>query len=240
MAKKLSNIREEVNQKSEQFNNYFYSNIPNPVKDFVNSLKLKTKVYIFSGIIRDYFINAKHDLFRDVDLIIEDDIALELEYQNIKYQKNSFGGYKIDIESCTIDIWVIKKTWALNNGQLKFEFDFINTLPQTTFFNFSSIIFSLNKKEFIIGIDFLRFLRDKKIEIVSKKNPYPELCVVNSFYYREKLNFVFGEKLIAYIINSFDENYEKLDLIQLKHFKQIKYSKSFLMEEIEKLKRSVE
>lgn len=235
MAKKLSKIQEEINMSSEQFNNYFYSNINDSVREFIDSLKLQTKIFIFSGIIRDYFINTEKDLFRDIDLIIEDDIAIELKYKNIDYKKNSFGGYKIKIDSCSIDIWVINKTWALNNGQLKFEFDFINTLPQTTFFNFSSIIFSLNKQEFIIGIDFLRFIRDKRIEIVSKKNPYPELCIVNSFYYKEKLNFAFGKKLKQYIIDHFDENYEKLELIQLKHFNKVKYSKSWLKKELKNL-----
>ncbi|WP_346985994.1 hypothetical protein [Chryseobacterium sp. POE27] len=237
MAKRLSKLEEEVNEKSEIFLCYFYDNIPKTVRDFVNSLKLRTKVYIFSGIIRDYFMNTE-GIFRDIDLIIEDDISLELDFEDIIYYKNSFGGYKITMDSYTIDIWVIKKTWALTQGQLKFEFDFLNTLPQTTFFNFSSIIFSLNHREFIIGINFLRFLRDKKIEIVSTKNLYPELCIVNSFYYRDKLNLSFGEKLKTYIITNFEAYYEKLENIQVKHFKKIKYSTDYLTEEVNKLKKT--
>lgn len=236
MARKLSNIENEINNKSDEFYTYFYQHINESVIQFIETLKKQTNVFIFSGIIRDFFIKSQKDLFRDIDIIIEDDLKIELLFDTLTYKKNSFGGYKITIDTFTIDLWVIKKTWALNNGQLKFEFDFIHELPKTTFFNFSSIIYSLNNKEFIIGQDFLRFIRDKKIEIVSDKNLYPELCIVNSFYYQERLNLQFGEKLKNYITSNIQENIEKLESIQIKHFKKIKYTKEYLIEQIEKMK----
>ncbi len=236
MAKKLSNIEEEIHSKALQFDKYFYSNISNNVKKFIEILNVKTKVFLFSGIIRDYFIKNEKDIFRDIDIIIEDDIPIELLFENINYTKNSFGGYKISIDSTNIDLWVIRKTWALNNGQLKMEFVHINELPRTTFFNFSSIIYSLQDKKFIIGKDFLRFLRDKEIEIVYDRNPYPELCIVNSFYYREKFNLPLAKKLKKYLIDNFENNIDKLEEIQIKHFNQIIYSKYVLMQEITKLK----
>jgi hypothetical protein len=235
VARKLSKIEEEIQSKTVQFDKYFYSNLNNNVRYFIDKLNTKTKIYLFSGIIRDFFIKTKKDTFRDIDIIIEDDIAIELLFENIKYEKNSFGGYKILIDSINIDLWVIRKTWALNNGQLKLEFDYINELPKTTFFNFSSIIYSLQDKKFIIGKDFLRFLRDKEIDIVSQSNPYPELCIVNSFYYSDKLNIKLAKKLRIYIINNYVNNIDKCEVIQIKHFNEIKYTKRVLMEKITKL-----
>lgn len=233
MAKKLNDIQNLIEDKNFLFHNYFYENIDSEIVDFINTLKNRTKVFIFSGIIRDYFLFKKHTPFRDIDLIIEDDLILEDIFQNLTYKKNSFGGYKIKFESVEIDLWVIKKTWALNQGQLKFEFDYLNALPKTTFFNFSSIIYSLNAKRFIVGIDFLRFLRDKKIELVLEENPYPDLCIVNSFYYSDKLNLGIGDKLKSFLKSNYTENESYLEKIQLKHFGKILYSDECLKERIE-------
>lgn len=235
MAKKLNDIQNLIENKNLLFHNYFYDNIDYEIIEFVNTLKKRTKVYIFSGIIRDYFLFKKHIPFRDIDLIIEDDLILEDIFQNLIYKKNSFGGYKIKFEGVEIDLWVIKKTWALNQGQLKFEFDYLNALPKTTFFNFSSIIYSLNTKNFIVGIDFLRFLRDKKIELVLEENPYPELCIVNSFYYSDKLNLAIGNKLKLYLKSNYNEYENCLENIQLKHFGKILYSDECLKEKMSAL-----
>ena len=235
MAKKLNDIQNLIESKSFLFHQYFYDNIDADVKKFISHLKNKTRVFIFSGIIRDFFLFKSHTPFRDIDLIIEDDLILENIFQDINFKKNSFGGYKIKFKEVDIDLWVIKKTWALNRGQLKFEFDYLNTLPKTTFFNFSSIIYSLSSKKFIIGKDFLRFLRDKKIELVLGENPYPDLCIVNSFYYSDKLKLDIGMKLKSYLKSNYTENKENLKTIQLKHFGHILYSDDYIKNRIERI-----
>jgi len=235
VAKKLTDIQDLIEDSRFLFHNYFYENIDSDIQSFINTLKDKTNVFIFSGIIRDYFLYKKHTPFRDIDLIIEDDLVIEDIFHNLIFRKNSYGGYKIKFDNIEIDLWVIKKTWALNQGQLKFEFDYLNTLPKTTFFNFSSIIYSLNAKRFIIGIDFLRFLRDKKIELVLEDNPHPDLCIVNSFYYADKLNLAIGDKLKAYLKSNYNDDRNCLESAQLKHFGKILYPANSLKERIEKI-----
>lgn len=224
MAKKLIDIEKNIKKESDNFLNFFYSNINEEVKSFILKLEEKTNVYLFSGIIRDYFLNKELKKFRDIDLIIEDNLKIENLFNNINFKKNNFGGYKIIIKNTIIDLWVIKNTWALNQGQLKLEFNQLYELPKTTFFNFSSIIYDLHNSEFIIGKDFLRFLRDKKIELVLAKNPYPELCIVNSFYYSDKLKIDLGNKLKNYLRLNFPNYYNKIESIQLKHFNKIIFS----------------
>ncbi len=224
MAKKLIDIENYIKKESNSFLDFFYSNISIEVQSFIMKLETVTNVFLFSGIIRDYFLNKSIKKYRDVDLIIEDDIKIEDYFKNINYKKNNYGGYKIEINNTLIDLWVIKNTWALNQGQLKLEFSHLYELPKTTFFNFSSILYSLKYNEFIIGKDFLRFLRDKKIELVLDKNPHPELCIVNSFYYSEKLKIELGDKLKNYLENNFTNYSSKIESIQLKHFGKIIYS----------------
>lgn len=236
MAKKLTKIKENISEESEMFYNHLRSITDNMVTEIIDTLIKHTNVFVFSGIIRDFFLDPNKKDFRDVDLIIEDDIEIEVIFYNLNIKKNNFGGYKVQNKNTTIDLWVINKTWGLNNGQLSFAFDVLNTLPKTTFFNFSSILFHINKKEFIVGIDFIRFLRDKKIEIVSELNPFPELCIVNTIYYKDKLNLPLGKKLKNYLFQNFEYNKNKLDTVQIKHFKCVKYSVEYIQKEIEKLK----
>ncbi len=236
MAKKLSDIKNSIEEDNEEFYSFFFNSIDKEIKAFILKMMTDTKVYIFSGIIRDFYLNRKKKIsFRDIDIIIEDDIAVEKYFNEWKFRRNSFSGYKIEVSNIIIDLWVVKNTWAFNNGQLKIEFSHLSELPKTTFFNFSSILYSLNNKSFIIGKDFLRFIRDKKIELVLVENPYPELCIVNSFYYSDKLNLKFGDKLKEYLKTNFKKYLNNLEYIQLKHFNKIVYSLTELEDKIENL-----
>lgn len=235
MARKLIDIERDVNSKALDFSIYLENLLPTFVLDFVEKIKQQTNVYLFSGIIRDYFIGYKSN-FRDIDLIIEDGIDIEALFPDLILTINSFGGYKIFIKDIVIDLWVIKNTWALNHGQLKIEFLHIDHLPYTTFFNFSSIVFSLNTKRFIIGKPFLRFLKNKEIDVVFVDNPYPELCVVNSFYYSEKFKLKISKKLKDYILKNYNKKITAYTEIQKKHFGKIEYSIIELIEKIDSLK----
>jgi hypothetical protein len=234
VARKLNDIKSDVDEKRFLFHQFFYKNIDADIEIFISHLEKLTKVFIFSGIIRDFFVFKNQKPFRDIDLIIEEDLVLEEIFPALDFKKNSFGGYKIKFKTVDIDLWVIKKTWALNQGQLKFKFDYLNALPKTTFFNFSSILFSLETKEFITGKDFLRFLRDKKIELVLKENPYPELCIVNSFYYSDKLQLDMGDKLKSYLKSNYTSKMN-VESIQLKHFGKILYSDEYIRNKIEEM-----
>ena len=65
-------------------------------------------------------------------------------------------------------------------------------------------------------------MRDKKIDIVFDINPLPELCIVNTIYYKQKLNYEVGDKLKEYIKANL-QPMEKLLAVQEKHFKNIIY-----------------
>lgn len=217
MGKKLVDIKHYIESKTEVFDSYFYNNITSTVKDFIDTLKENTNVFLFSGIIRDFFVKTNYE-FRDIDLVVEGKLTEEL-LKGFNYKKNSFGGYKISIDNTVIDLWEVKNTWGFEKKSI---LPLSHNLPKTTFFNFSSILYSLNKKEFIIGNDFLKFMRDKKIDIVFDINPLPELCIVNTIYYKQKLNYEVGDKLKEYIKANL-QPMEKLLAVQEKHFKNIIY-----------------
>lgn len=235
MAKKLIDIERDILKSSEDFYLYLQKILPPKVLGFLEEIEKYTEVYLFSGAIRNYFIGKKDEKLRDIDFVIIDKFDIENLFSEYSITKNSFDGYKIIIDDLTIDLWVMERTWGLNYGQLTFEFNKLEYLPNTTFFNFSSILYSMNNKYFIVGKPFLKFLRDKTLDVVLEENPFPSLCIVNSFYYSEKYKLKFSEKLAKFITTNYLQHFEKLDEIQMKHFGEIKYSKKELSDKVQKL-----
>jgi hypothetical protein len=62
-------------------------------------------------------------------------------------------------------------------------------------------------------------------------NLNPSLCILNSFYYSEKLGIKIGEKLKRYIKSHHKESLNRYESTQLKHFGKVMYT----IEEIEQL-----
>ena len=163
MVKKLSSIENYINANVDEFSQHLNKILPKDVINFINHLQSKTHIYLFSGIIRNYFLKKNYEL-RDIDFMIEDDLDVNSLFPDLLITRNSFGGYKLKIDNLPIDLWGVSNTWGLNCGQLKLPFKHLEAIPDTTFFNCSSIVFSMNDKKFIIGKPFLRFLRDKQLE----------------------------------------------------------------------------
>lgn len=191
-------------------------------------INLQTDVYIFSGIIRNYFLKIYRK--RDVDVVLGNEINITERFKDLPFQKNSFGGYKISFPSGPLDLWFIKDTWAFQHSQKTFEFNLEKKIPDTAFFNFSSIVYSLNKKQFYYTKHFVKFLRDKKLDYVYKENPNYCLCIVNTLYYADRYELKIADRLLNFITDLYKKNLYDFQTTQLKHFGEIIYSDS----EIEK------
>lgn len=225
MDKKLTNILDPTT-----FLKYLKSNLNNEVFLFLEILSSITDVFIFSGVIRNFVINKKYSI-RDLDIVLnnnKEEVDFFLKVFN--YTKNSFGGYKVHINDLKIDIWFIDDTWAIKNNKVKSPLLFNSyNLPNTAFFNFSSIIFNFNNKSFISSQNFINFINKREIDLVLEENPYPELCIVNTLYYKKRFNLEISERLKEYYIKQFPKlNKDKLNNVQLKHFEEIKFEYAYL------------
>ena len=109
--------------------------------------------------------------------------------------------------------------------------------------NFHQIIFAIPNlqphisRPFFHSDFFLEFLSNKEIDIVLESNPYPALCIVNSFYYQDKLNCELSPRLKRYILNNYSKYVDEFDSVQIKHFGRKLYLKSSLLERIRKLSK---
>lgn len=190
-------------------------------KAFWNRLILISKCFVFGGFIVD-ILKSERD-HRDIDIVIDsfNDESLELVnyYNGIR---NSFGGFKLNIDGIHVDLWAIKDTWAIKKMNY-LDFDLFSILPSTSFFNSTAIIFSIQEKQLIYNYKFLEFINQKNLDILFEDNPYPELCIVKSFEnYREGVSL--SNNLKKYIVRKFPQVNEKINSIQIRHFGEVKYS----------------
>lgn len=201
-------------------------------------IQQQSTIYIFSGIIRDYFIN-RHKKPRDIDIVLSHKIDLQSLYSNfediISITKNSFGGTKILINNMHIDIWTLEDTWGLIQKKLAPS---PYNLAQTAFFNFSAIVYSLNEKKFYTHPCFNRFLSDRCIDILYDENPNIPLCIVNTLFYKDQLNMKLSRNLQTWFIEHYNisDDYERVQII---HWGELIYNKKHLYSFYKKCKKQI-
>jgi hypothetical protein len=231
VARKLISALEDKKETPARFEGFLRDRIGPAAFTFLEKLSSSCNVLIFSGVIRNYFINYFGKV-RDFDLVINcEEELLENLLENYSYRKNSFGGYKVEIDTITIDIWHIHKTWAFTSKKLSPDLFPQYTLLKTTFFNFSAIVFDFNIKQFLYGKEFLDFLKTGKVDLVLEENPMPQLCIVNTIYYKEKYRLDISRHLEDFCISNFhkyDENEYKN--VQIKHFGEVKFDYPYMKE----------
>jgi len=228
VARKLSDIQIIIDSSTNSFHEFVETCIDTDVSLCLKELSKTTDIYIFSGIIRNYFLSQYE--MRDIDIVLSKEVNVEEIFKNQKLTKNSFGGYKIIMQNSVIDLWYLENTWAFQYQKNIINYKLEEILPNTAFFNFSSIIYSYNKKKFYHSIYFRRFLRDRKIDVVARTNPNNPLCVVNTFYYSDKFKLEIANNLKEHLYFLRKKCKNKYEQVQLKHFGRILYTNA----EIEK------
>lgn len=180
-----------------------------------------TDLYIFSGVIRNFFLKKKG--LRDIDIVLGKTIDVENFFAGCHISKNSFGGYKIYYGQTAIDLWYLNDTWALRQ-QPHLDFEIEKYIPGTAFFNFSAIIYSFNEARFYANHQFLRFLQNKKIDIVHEPNANLPLCVINTLYYEDKFSLRVADRMKRHILNIYKKQKFEYKAVQEKHFGSVLYS----------------
>lgn len=193
------------------------------MRNILNGISKKTEVYVFSGIIRNFFLGET--IFRDLDIVVGD-VECVIDTINavdsaVEFRINSFGGVKVKIQNLTIDLWGLENTWGIRKDNMPLT---PMSLLKTAFFNFSAIVFDYNKSQFYYDDAFVHFLENRMMDVVYTKNPNIPLCIINSCYYREKYGFGLSLKLCEWIFNNYFSLTSNLkaeinfDKVQKQHF----------------------
>ena len=207
-------------------------------KEFINKLLSSGDVYIFGGVIRDFFLDSNGSMqdHRDIDLVSTGSISnIENYLLPLTIRKTRFGGYALRLEEKHIDLWELKRTWAIEH-QPRFEFILDEVLPATSFFNITAIVFSLEKKKFFYRKEFEKGIGKRTLDIVYEPNPFPELCIVKSIEYIRKYGLTISQKLRRYILKNIERVSNKLIPIQLSHYGRVWYDEATIKQFFEVIK----
>lgn len=193
-------------------------------------------LYVLSGVIRDYYMGKKLDRVRDVDFVVDEKIcfpkAILNEYQG---KRNTFGGVKLIVNEVAVDVWSLGETWGIIDGRMKPD---IESLLKSVFFNCTAIVYDVAQRAFIADESFKRFVEEKELDIVYEKNPNEPLCVVNAFYYHDKYQAHFTNRLRKWIVET-DKSITDYESVEQKHFHKIIYTNSDIKKRIIKLTEEV-
>lgn len=207
------------------FQRYLCDEVMNPVASAIlGEIMAHTNVYVFSGVIRDYFLQRRQNL-RDIDLVIEKEVdwlAIYRKYRHdIKVKINSYGGFKVYIRDLCADVWTMQRTWGLVHKGVAAT---PHNLIRTAFFNFSAIAYSLNRRRFYIHKAFAQFIESREIGILYKENPNVPLCIVNSLYYYKELGMMLSVELCRWVAAHYSM-FDDYDTPQLAHWGVVRYSR---------------
>jgi hypothetical protein len=150
-------------------------------------------------------------------------------------RKTRFGGYALRLEEKHIDLWELKRTWAIEH-QPRFDFILDEILPATSCFNITAIVFSLEKNKFFYRKEFEEGVRRRLLDIVYEPNPFPELCIVKSVEYIRKYGLRSSQRLRRYILKNVERVSNKLIPIQLSHYGKVWYDEDTIKQFFEVIK----
>lgn len=228
---KNKQVEQLIHTKESYFKSYLREHYKGTkVVEQLDKWSKETEVLIFSGVIRDFFLERVSS-FRDLDVVLSE-LNSESFVDGAMIMYNQFGGVKMIIGDRKVDVWQLKDTWGLKRkGMLPFPF----SLLDTSFYNFSAIVYNYNEECFYFDKSFVDFLAYKSLDIVLEDNPLPELCIVNSIWYVKSLNLKLSKKLKSWMVSHYDETFDYVP-IQKKHFGHRKFTNDEIKNEINKIR----
>ena len=131
-------------------------------------------VYLFGGVLRDIALYGITKLESDIDLVCvgsQDLVNSAVEGSGLRFEKNKFGGLRVETERWFVDLWSAEDTWAFREGGR--EYTDIRSLLDTTITNWESILCCLNGCRLIHGENYFTDLNKRYLHVVFDKNPNP-------------------------------------------------------------------
>lgn len=183
------------------------------------------ELYLIGGVLREFLETGDIENVRDIDLVISTKKVGQFHEICAKYhtKKNSFGGYKINCDDFTIDLWRIESTWAYKKNIIKCsEEDYLKNLPYTVFYNMDSLVYDI--KNNIWYDDLYKETKESNVlDIVLEENPHVDLNILRGMIFQNRYHMKYSERLKKLICERCknEKEYEKiLYSIELKRYKK--------------------
>ncbi len=226
MAFSRTAVRAAIQAQAPSYKLYIDSLLDqNHIKGLIDWVSGQVPTFVFSGLTRNFLLGYLNN--RDIDFVVIDSPRLRIpisQLRDVAILKNKFGGYKLQTEHLTLDVWDVEKTWGIVQEGMRGN---AYSLMNTAFFNFSAIIYDYNKGRFYITDEFCQFYSTHVMEVVYARNPRIATCIVNALYFADKYEFVIGESLRKWVVKNYDVALD-YRAAQESRFNSIVYSDSII------------
>lgn len=192
-------------------------------QNLIQVLENKGNAILFGGSVREYFDHGFTKIPRDFDIVIDHEVNIEsvLEQHKIPYKRNRFGGYKINVDRLIFDIWHVDQTWAFKEN--KVDYKELKDLNETVFFNIDAIFYNLTTQE-LVDKSYSTALETKKLDIVLKDNPLPDLNMTRAIVLSKKYKLAFSDQLNDYFESWLNNHNTQKDAFEtLKEIEEYRY-----------------
>jgi hypothetical protein len=142
-----------------------------PFQALTETAKSYGPMVVFGGLIRDLALGHSRDFSSDVDVVLKDMPVDVLARHLAPYRavRNSFGGFRVAFGRWVFDLWTLETTWAFAKGFV--EGQELADLLRTTFFNWDSVLFDLDKEDIIVRPSYFADLEARFLAINLRQTP---------------------------------------------------------------------
>lgn len=160
------------------------------------------KAVVFGGAVRDLALCDSNYKPADIDIVVDtEEEHLTSVFQNILYSNTKFGGLRLNYSSTHVDIWPLRKTWAISNGFVKGEK--FEDLLKTTFFNIDASFYSLHEDKLYTTQHYFEYLENRILDINLEPNPNPIGMIRRILNFAINRHFALTPRLIEFTIRNF-------------------------------------
>ncbi len=212
------------------------------VEQLWSKLEDSFNVIIFGGAIRDILFGCEQNI-RDLDVVLYpieecDNDKQDSLFQNIiekngiyRYCKNQFDGYKIQGKFITLDIWLLKDTWAFRKKLLPMS---SQNLLKSVYLNIDAYAWNYSKNFFISHCD---EIKNHEIDIVLEESVCERLNLIRSVVFERKYDICLSDRIVRKLYKML-QNWNKIEkdifLIEKKHYGYIIVTKQDIQKAIER------
>ncbi|MNV03075.1 hypothetical protein D3C71_933250 [compost metagenome] len=151
---------------------FFESSKRADVLDFIERLSGVGEVLVFGGLLRDIALFGARDFNSDIDLVVDcpaDELSDFFSKGGLRFHRNKFGGYRLEVGGWTVDVWPIRETWAFKSNHVVYNGR--DSLLLTTITNWDAVAYSFKDKKIISSPSYLECLRLGELDVVLTENP---------------------------------------------------------------------
>lgn len=180
-------------------------------------------VCLFGGTLRDIAVSGPSASPRDFDIVVSGRSRQDLKSALSVFDltENRFGGFRVNSELTSFDVWRLEDTWAFVDFPLRgcrFQ-----DLPKTTFLSTEAIVVDLlqdaNNSRNVYEHGFFESIANRTIDINLPENPFPASCIAKTLVTARRLQFDLSSRLATHLIHAFAKiTVDQVHDAQLTHY----------------------